>query len=249
MEPKAILSIKNLCLQFPDSQAPTLNQLNLEIKKGECVVLIGANGSGKSSLLKIISGQYSSYITGELSLKQQSYASLTAKKRAQSLVSLNQRTHESLFYDLSVWENCLLYDSRFASFLPLFAPGEKKQEYAQYLNGFHPQLGQSMDVPVRLLSGGEMQCLAMALCLKFPCELLLLDEHTSAMSHRTSQELMDKLFAVLATRETSVVMITHNLSYALAYGDRLLVLQEGKIAHDLSKEEKSKLSVHDLLNF
>lgn len=232
-----MLSLKNISLKF--SNHTILYSLNLAIAKGEMMIVLGSNGSGKSSLLKIIDKRYT-VNEGEILLQEQSIKNYSTRELANKIVSLSQNSSESLFPRLTVEENYRLAIIR-ARIKPSQLPIE-------YLASYNPTLIKHKNNLVATLSGGEQQTLALALaCLTKP-KVLLLDEHTSALDPHTAEKLMRITVEKIKEHNITCLLTTHNLELAHRYGTRLIALQRGKIIRDFSAEEKRKLSIRDLKN-
>lgn len=246
---KPVLEIRKLNFAFPHHQDLVLKNISLTLDEGDFAVVIGPNGSGKSTFLKTVHATFPSAYK-QVFLNQMSYEQISPSNLSRSIVSLSQKSADTLFLELSVLENCYMYEERYRpSWMRWLGSSHLETEYREYLAPFHPNLPEYLHQPVKKLSGGESQCLAMALCLKFPFDLLLLDEHTSALSPKSSDDLMNTLASYVRQHKKTVMMITHNLAHALQYGNRLLVLREGEIVEDLRDGAKSSLTTQDLLKF
>jgi putative ABC transport system ATP-binding protein len=130
--------------------------------------------------------------------------------------------------------------------------GEKsvdKTDMVDYLAGFSESLRERLNVAAGKLSGGQRQALALAMCFAHKPEVLLLDEHTSALDPKAARSLMDITGDFVHKSNLTTVMISHNLEQVLAYGERLIVLNQGKIVADLDAEAKRKLTIQELMAF
>ena len=123
----------------------------------------------------------------------------------------------------------MLWETRFKQISFQIKKQDQKHFYQDYLSAFHHQLPKKMDVLVTALSGGERQSLVLALCLLYPPELLLLDEHTSALDPKIAASLIKYTEKLLAEKSITCILATHNLEIALRYGNRLLALAEGQV--------------------
>lgn len=217
-----MLKICNGKLNRPGGGRPILEGINLEFNSGEFVIVIGTNGSGKSSLFKVIKGHYSL-----------SEGSLTQEQG--KLVSLGQDLSKSTFSTLSVLENMSL------------ATALNESAILRLLEEVNPELILLKRAPVSTLSGGLRQSLALAMSLAQNPNLLLLDEHTSALDPEKASYLMEKTAAFIREKKLTALMTTHQLGDALKYGDRLIALKEGKVILDVKGEEKATLSEENLL--
>ncbi|MCD6047951.1 MAG: opuBA [Gammaproteobacteria bacterium] len=228
-----MLSVKKLSLKFSDHQV--LSDINLEIQPGELIIILGSNGSGKSSLLKLIDRRYAIQ-QGSIILKDKPLEKYSPESLSQHIVTLTQNPLDSLFPNLTVEENCRLAIRRAKSKI---IPND-------YLAEFNPKLEKHKKNLAGQLSGGEQQSLALALaCLAEP-EILLLDEHTSALDPHTADRLMRMTVEKIKAHNMTCLLTTHHLEFAKEYGSRLIALRNGKITHDFSYPEKTKLTIEDL---
>lgn len=238
--------IENVNLKFPSAERPILNCINYCINSGDRIILLGGNGSGKSSLLKLLNRTYQPS-SGKIFLGGQNLQKISLQKLSQRVVTVTQDLRDSLFYNLTVLENCLLWETRFQNISFKISQHDSKIFYQNYLDEFHGQLPGKMDVCVAALSGGERQSLVLALCLRHPPELLLLDEHTSALDPKIAANLIRYTEKILTEKNITCVLTTHNLDIALKYGNRLLALAEGKIRLQADAEDKARLTQEQVL--
>ncbi len=245
------LSLKKVGLQIIGARRKILDDVNLNLLSGESVVVLGRNGSGKSSLIKLMNQQYA-LTEGDIIFNQKSITTLSREEFHRSIITLAQDPAQSLFYDLTVLENCILAESRFnrkqSGFFKLSTQPEKKF-FAHYLKDFHCQLSNHLYTEVALLSGGEKQALMLALSVLRPPQLLLLDEHTSALDPHQAKKLMQSTQKVIQKHGITTLMTTHNLDHALEFGDHLIALKEGKIVFRVDAAGKKNLTKEDLLEF
>lgn len=245
---ESLMTLQNISLYFPDHDRPILVDITTTIYKGQCVMVLGGNGSGKSTLIKLINRTYSTK-NGDVRINEKKLSEWDAEEFAQSVVTLEQDPRSSLFYDLTVLENCILWETRFGENKLRFRQHRDRQFYQGYLTQFHPNLPSRLNSEVRLLSGGEKQALLLGLCVYKPPALLLLDEHTSALDPNQAELIMEHTVQAIKKAGITTLMTTHNLDHALKFGDRLLGIKEGKIVFDVDNEAKRKLTKPDLLKF
>lgn len=212
-----------------------INNINLSINPGDFVVVLGGNGSGKSTLLKLINQTYRC-TSGEIQLPKNS-----------KIVTLTQFITDSIFTDLTIEENALLIESA-----TLQKPFHKKTlltELPDYLSQFNKNLPKALKTRVSQLSGGEQQILAFALYLRHQPDLLLLDEHTSALDPKKADDVMALTHQYLLKNRITCLMTTHSLPFAIKYGNRLIALRDGSIVFEADAEKKLKLNTNDLLSY
>lgn len=237
-----VLALKNVTLKFPGLEKPILNNINYQVAPGDFVIILGSNGSGKSSLLKLLSGDYHAS-SGDIYLDNEVIKKLSRKQLSKKIITLTQDYHQSLFISLTVLENCLLARERNED-----QCRPPATFFVEYLARFNPNLPKKLDVLTSELSGGEKQALALALSVLYPPEILLLDEHTSALDPKAAGTLMNITAATVCDKKITCLMTTHDLDIALQYGNRILVLQSGEVLHCYETETKSKLTHQALLS-
>jgi putative ABC transport system ATP-binding protein len=242
----SLLGFKNVCFSVPSRQQLILDRISFTVNEGDFVILLGSNGSGKSSLINLINKTYTS-TSGSILLFNRKLSQYGAPTLAKTIVTLTQNTAENLFMDMSIAENARLSHMRGKNLFELENKHRFFESFTAYLKQFHKGLAMRLDVPVSQLSGGERQILTLALQLQHNPALILLDEHTSALDPKTADLIMEKTYQAIATRKMTCMMTTHNLDFALRYGNRLLALNQGKIVHTVSEQEKTKLTKNDLL--
>jgi putative tryptophan/tyrosine transport system ATP-binding protein len=220
-----------------DSNKPVLYETNLQIFPGEFVVILGHNGSGKSTLLKILSGDILPS-SGKVLINQIELSQISIATRARDFLTLTQVVGDRLFLELTVEENITLWESRF--------PTSKRLSNEQILKitSFGPRFLNMLKQPVSTLSGGEKQMLLIILALAHPPKILYLDEHTSALDHKLSDNIMSKTAEAVCEKKITTIMVTHRLDDALHYGDRLIILNEGVIV--INQKKSSNLSIKEL---
>lgn len=242
-----LLSLTKVSLKVPSKETPIIHDLSLDVFPGEFIILLGSNGCGKSSLLKIINGLFVP-TSGEISFQDKNLLELSLPQRSQSIVTLTQDLNLSTFSDLSVLENCLIALQRNKTTSISFSSKEEQKKIKEQLHDYNPNLSEKLGVPVSTLSGGERQTLALAMNLWATPSLLLLDEHTSALDPHMAKKLMSLTHETARKQKITTLMATHNLEDALSYGTRLIVMSQGKIVLDVSNEEKRQLTRETLLS-
>jgi putative ABC transport system ATP-binding protein len=239
----ALLELTNVSFAVPTKSGKIVDNVSLTINESDFIVLLGANGSGKSSLLKLMSRTYQR-ASGDILLRGKSIDNYAHRDFAHHILTITQSTSDNLFMDMTIYENAKLYHASMRN------PRVKKvikKEFADYLLDFNPKLSENIDTPVYKLSGGERQVLVLGLCLQLNPLILLLDEHTSALDPKISEQIMLTTYQQAVQRGVTCVMTTHNLQHAVRFGNRLIAMQNGKIAHSINESEKSKLTHEDLL--
>ncbi|MDP1573978.1 MAG: ATP-binding cassette domain-containing protein [Coxiellaceae bacterium] len=223
-----------------------IHNFSATINPGDFVVLLGGNGSGKSTLLKLLNRTYH-HTSGELFLNQKNIKAYDEKTLRKSLITLTQFTADSIFTDLTIEENALLIES--ALYNDNYDKKKFLSELPHYLLSFHPTLSKALKTRMKNLSGGEQQIAAFALYLRHQPDVLLLDEHTSALDPKKANHVMEFTQACVLRKKITCLMTTHQLDYALKYGNRLMAIRDGALIFDADAEKKATLTMPDLLTY
>ncbi|EKE00715.1 MAG: hypothetical protein ACD_21C00285G0009 [uncultured bacterium] len=243
---KDLLNLNNVGLRLTGLAQPILNNINYSIHAGDFIVLLGHNGSGKSSLLKILDRRYRA-TQGHVFLQGKDLKTYSHQQLAKKIITLTQNHQESLFASLTVLENCILVKQSHENNLLRISTTKERAFFIDYLHEFNQDLTKKLDIPVINLSGGEQQALILALSILYPPKILLLDEHTSALDPRAAARLMEITSKVIRKHSITCILSTHDLDLALNYGDRILALANGEIAQCIESKQKNQLRTEDLL--
>jgi putative ABC transport system ATP-binding protein len=241
-----LLELKNVSLTFSGIQKPILSDIQYAVNEGDIIVILGSNGSGKSSLLKLLDKRYHP-TTGHITLAGNPLTSFAPKKFNHSIKTLTQNCHESLFTSLTVLENYLLVKQQYEPDLFSIQKKHEREFLMDYIVKFNPNLASKLDQVVEQLSGGEKQALALALTVLYPPQILLLDEHTSALDPKSAVHLMQLTYETVKQYRITCLMTTHDLAIAEKYGNRILALKNGEIYQIIDQHEKPTFSQHHLL--
>ena len=231
-------SVNELCL-FKD--------FNLTVKDGEFVSVVGSNGSGKTSMLNIICGSIAVdsgkiLIHGEDITRQKDYI------RQRRIGRVYQDPSKGTCPGMTILENMSIAENKGKPYnLGRGVNKAKLEEYREMLRPLNLGLEDKMGVQVGSLSGGQRQALALLMATMTPIDFLILDEHTAALDPKTAEIIMELTDQVVKEKKVTTIMVTHNLRYAVEYGNRLIMMHEGKVILNISGEEKKKLTVEDLL--
>lgn len=245
-----MLKLENLHITFNPGtvNANTVFEgLDLEIRAGEFVSVIGGNGSGKSTMMNLIAGVYMPD-NGRIILDGHDVTYLPEHRRAALLGRVFQDPLQGTAGDMEISENLAMAALRGQS--RGLAWNMKRRDldrYSTLLSTLDLGIEDRIHQKVRLLSGGQRQALTLLMATLNRPSLLLLDEHTAALDPKTAQKVMNVTEKVVAENQLTTLMITHNMQQAIKYGDRLLMMSGGKLILDISGEEKKKLTVEDLL--
>ncbi len=224
-----------------------LQNINLGLAPGEFVTVIGGNGAGKSTLLNCIAGVYTPE-EGTIALDGRSITNLPDYRRAASICRIFQDPLTGTAASLTVEENLALALRRGLSrrLCRAITDSERKL-FRQKLAGLELGLEERLDTPVKLLSGGQRQALALLMATLVRPKLALLDEHTASLDPKTALRVLHLTRTLFEKERITTLMITHNMEQALRLGNRLIMLHEGSIILDVNDGERNDLSVSRLV--
>lgn len=224
-----------------------LNGINLHLNAGDFVTVIGGNGAGKSTMLNMVAGVYP-VDDGQILIDGVDVTKLPEYKRAKYLGRVFQDPMTGTAANMQIVENLALASRRGLS--RTLKPGitsKEKAEYKELLKTLDLGLENRLTAKVGLLSGGQRQALTLLMATLKKPKILLLDEHTAALDPKTAKKVLDITEDIVAKNNLTTIMITHNMADALRVGNRLIMMNNGKIIFDASAEEKKKLTTADLL--
>ena len=247
---KPLLEIKDAVktIYNDDDNLNILNNINLTINPKDFLVVLGTNGAGKSTLLDAITGT-NRLTSGKIILNGDDITDENLAKRSRHISRVYQDPKSGTAPRMTVAENLLLAKRRgLPRRLRLRHLKENMPEFKELISTL-PTLDNRLNTFTEKLSGGQRQTLSFLMAIIQKPELLLLDEHTAALDPQTSKDLMEITNKIITEKELTCMMITHDLSDAMKYGNRLIVLKKGEIILDLDQEEKSKLTESDLFKY
>ncbi len=225
-----------------------LHGLSLEMKEGDFVTVIGGNGAGKSTMLNMIAGVFGAD-SGTITIGGVDVTHLPEYKRAQYIGRVFQDPMMGTAATMQIEENLALAARRGK---PRTLKGgitaEDRAFYKEQLKILDLGLEHRMTAKVGLLSGGQRQALTLLMATLQKPKLLLLDEHTAALDPKTAAKVLDATQRIVEKDNLTTLMITHNMRDAIQYGNRLVMMYDGRIVVDVSGEEKKNLTVEQLLN-
>ena len=227
---------------------PVIKDINLEIKPGEALGLIGLNGAGKSTLLNAVSGEFFAD-EGRVVLDGQDITFLPDYKRARHIGRLFQDPMRGTAPHMTIEENMALAYLRASGRCSPFSRISKKDRdlFRTRLERLGLGLENRMSQPVGLLSGGQRQALTLLMATLVAPKLLLLDEHTAALDPATAEKVMELTKAIVKENEITCMMVTHNMESALHTGNRTVMMTGGSILLELQGEERANMTVDGLL--
>ncbi len=245
-----LLLIKNMCKEFEKGKINSrkaLVNMNLELKKSEFVTIIGSNGAGKSTLFNAVAGNF--WIdSGRIILDGKDITYEKEHKRAPYIGRVFQDPLRGTAPNMTIEENLAL--SYFRTFNKKFKIGISKKEkdfFKEHLNLLDMGLENRLKEKTGSLSGGQRQGLTLLMATINVPKLLLLDEHCAALDPAAGEKIMYLTNKIVSENKITCMMITHNMANALETGTRTLMLDEGRVVLDFSQEERTNMSVSDVI--
>lgn len=245
-----MLDLKDLCLTFYPgtvNEKVALDHVSFHVDEGDFISVLGTNGAGKSTLLNVISGSLQSD-SGSIILDQEDISNYPEYKRAKKIGRLFQDPLKGTAPNMTIEENLGLAYSRGkrTTLSRAIKKGDRKF-FIEKLKELNLGLEERITTNVGLLSGGQRQALTLLMATIVTPKLLLLDEHTAALDPKTATQVMEITDKIVKEHKITTLMITHNMRQALEYGNKTIILNEGKIVKVLEGEERASTSVEDLL--
>lgn len=245
-----MLEIKNVRKTFnPNTinEKKALKGVDLVLNEGDFVTVIGGNGAGKSTILNMIAGVYP-VDCGTITIDGVDVTKLPEYKRAKYIGRVFQDPMNGTAADMQIDENLALAARRGKRRgLKLGVSRKERAEFAKTLESLDLGLETRLTSKVGLLSGGQRQAVTLLMATLKKPKLLLLDEHTAALDPKTAKKVLELTEKIVARDNLTTIMITHNMKDAIAIGNRLIMMNDGKIIYDVSGEEKKNLTTADLL--
>lgn len=245
-----LLKLQNICKSFNKGTVDEKNifqDFSLEVNKGDFVCVVGSNGSGKTTILNIISGNIpidsgNVILGGKDITRQKNY------KRAEKIARVFQNPAMGTCPSMTIFENMSIADNKMKPFnLTRGLNMKRKDFYRSQLEILGLGLEDRMGTLSGALSGGQRQALALIMATMASPDLLLLDEHTAALDPKSSDIVMELTRRVVEERKITTLMVTHNLRYAVNYGSRTLMMHDGKAVLDVSGAERENQTTDDIL--
>ncbi|WP_461206170.1 ABC transporter ATP-binding protein [Clostridium sp. DL1XJH146] len=246
-----MLKLKNVSKTFYKgtiNEKKALNSLNLELNKGDFVTIIGSNGAGKSTLFNAIAGSF--YIdSGAIVLDDKNITGLKDYKRAFDIGRLMQDPMKGTAPTMTIEENLALAYTRKAN-KSFFALNKRdSSHFREILSTLDLGLEDRMKTKVGHLSGGQRQAITLLMCTIASPKLILLDEHTAALDPATAEKILKITTKIVDESKITTMMITHDIKAALSLGNRTIMMDDGRIILDIKGEERSKMTIEELLTY
>jgi len=245
-----MLEIKNITKTFfpgTVNEKVALNNVSLTLNDGDFVTIIGGNGAGKSTMLNIIAGAYP-VDSGSIAIDGEDVTRLPEYKRATYIGRVFQDPRMGTASDMWVEENMSIADSRgHRRGIRWAITSRDRERYKKELALLDLGLENRLTTKMGLLSGGQRQAITLLMAAMKRPKLLLLDEHTAALDPKTAAKVLEITEKLISENKLTALMVTHNMKDAITYGNRLIMMNAGKIVIDVSGEEKKKLTVEGLV--
>lgn len=246
-----MLKLKNISVTFNEGtldEKKALKDIQLEVKKGEFVTIIGGNGAGKSTLMNVISGVLEPDY-GDVLIDEKNVTFMPEYERASYIGRVFQDPMAGTSPSMSIEENLsIAYNRNKKRKLRLGVTKKRQTLFKEHLQRLNLGLEDRLNAKVGFLSGGERQALSLLMATFTNPSILLLDEHTAALDPSRAQLVTGLTEEIVTSTQLTTLMVTHNMQQALDLGDRLLMMDAGEIILDIRGEEKRKLTIEDLLH-
>ena len=245
-----MLNIDNIVKVFNAgtvNEKVALNGLSLHLDEGDFCTVIGGNGAGKSTMLNAVAGVFQ-VDQGSILIDGVDVTKLPEHKRAKYIGRVFQDPMTGTAATMQIEENLALAKRRGQK--RTLRPGitkAEREEYRELLKILDLGLEERLTSKVGLLSGGQRQALTLLMASLVKPKLLLLDEHTAALDPKTAAKVLEATEKIVNRDRLTTLMITHNMKDAIAHGNRLIMMKDGRVILNISGEEKKKLTVEDLL--
>ena len=220
---------------------------NLSIQDGEFISVVGSNGSGKTSLLNIICGSID-IDSGSILLNSRDITRMKEYKRLEKIGRVFQNPAMGTCPSMTILENLSIADHKGKAYDLRRGIQKKKVDfYREQLSLLNLGLEDKLHVKVGSLSGGQRQALSLLMSTMTPIDFLILDEHTAALDPKTAEINMELTNRLVQEKHLTAIMVTHNLRYAVEYGNRMIMMHEGKAVLDCKGQEKAATKVEEVL--
>ncbi|MEG1474862.1 MAG: ATP-binding cassette domain-containing protein [Longicatena sp.] len=246
-----MLDLKDVCVTFypgTPNERIALDHVSFRVEDGDFISVLGTNGAGKSTLLNVVSGSIMAD-EGEILLDGKDITFFPEYKRAKEIGRLFQDPLKGTAPHMSIEENLgLAYSRGKRTTLSKSIKKGDRQIFMKKLIELGLGLEERITTNVGLLSGGQRQALTLLMSTIVTPKLLLLDEHTAALDPKTAESVMKITEKIVKENNITTLMITHNMKQALEYGNKTIILNEGKIVKVLEGEERRNTTVDNLLS-
>jgi len=247
---KEMLVIRNLRKTFNRNtvdEKAAIDGIGLEVREGEFVTVIGSNGAGKTTLLNLIAGTCLPDV-GRIFIDGKEVTLLPEYRRAKYLGRIFQNPLMGTASSMTIEENLSMAELRGKPRgLSWGVTKRQRERYRELLKALELGLENRLSDRVSLLSGGQRQCLTLLMATLSLPKVLLLDEHTASLDPKTAEKVIHLTNRIVRENKLTTVMVTHNMVQAIGFGERMVMLHEGKIQFDVEGEEKRRLTLEEVV--
>jgi putative ABC transport system ATP-binding protein len=244
-----VIRLENISVTFNPGTADehrALKNIDLSVDRGDFITIIGSNGAGKSTLFNAISGSLE-HASGRILLGDRDISSLPEYSRARYIGRIFQNPTLGTAGNMTLEDNMVIAMKKGFRGLKISLNEERRTWFRTRLSELDMGLEQRLKENVELFSGGQRQALTLLMMVLSEPELILLDEHTAALDPRNASKVQELTKRFISEQGLTCMMVTHNMQHAIDFGNRLLMMDQGRIILDVNGEEKQRLSVSDLV--
>ena len=245
-----MLKLEHICKTYNKgtvNETTLFSDFNLQVKKGEFISVIGSNGSGKTSILNLICGSIP-LDSGDIKVRGESIVKLKEYQRSKIIGRVFQDPAKGTCPSMNILQNMAMAYNKGKAFNLTSGVNKKRiSYYKEQLSRLHLGLEDKLYVKVGALSGGQRQAMALLMSTMTPLDFLILDEHTAALDPKTSEIIMELTNEIVQEKQLTTLMVTHNLRHAVEYGNRLIMMHQGKAILDLDMQKKKETKIEDIL--
>lgn len=228
------------------NEVEAIRGIELSVREGDFITIIGSNGAGKTTLFNLISGNELPS-SGRIFINDRDVTRDAEHRRAKYIGRIFQNPTLGTAANMSVEDNMMITYLKGMKWLRISLNGKMRSFFREQLTQLEMGLEHRMKDNVGLLSGGQRQALTLLMMVLSHPALVLLDEHTAALDPKNAQIVLDLTMKFIREYKLTTIMITHNMNHAIEYGNRLLMMDKGEIILDVSGDDKSKLTVERLV--
>lgn len=245
-----MLELKGICKNYNPGSVNEIclfKAFDFSVRDGEFVSVVGSNGSGKTSMLNIICGSIP-VDAGQILIGGTDVAGKKDFVRHRRIGRVYQDPSKGTCPGMTILENLSIAENKGKRYnLSRGVNRAKAEAYREMLRPLNLGLEDKLGVQVGALSGGQRQALSLLMATMTPIEFLILDEHTAALDPKTAETIMELTDRIVREKKVTTIMVTHNLRYAVEYGDRLIMMHEGKVILDRAGQEKRASSTEEIM--
>lgn len=239
-------NIKKVFHEGTVNENTALRSINLTVLEGDFITIVGSNGAGKSTLFNTISGSFSP-TSGQIFFNNENVTRMAEYQRAKYIGRIFQDPLLGTASNMSLEDNMMICNKKGFKGLRVSLNSKMRERFSNELKLLQMGLEERMEHNLSLFSGGQRQALTLLMTVLSNPALILLDEHTAALDPKNAAMVLELTDKFISERKLTAMMITHNMSQAIKYGNRILMMHKGEIILDISGEEKKNLTVEGLV--